>query len=182
MSSRFQKVYAARSLLAATLLMASSAIWAGIPPPVIEYGPGPVSTAVPTLGEWTMVLLALLVSVVAYRALRGRVNGRLLSNLALAGGALAATVAGHGLIGKAEAIVETPTELNLMSAGGGSVNAPYWSRLINTSSVPLQIKVITPGYWMTAPLPEGALPRCNVGTVLQPNGKCDTRFTYAAPT
>ena len=182
MSSRFPSIYAARSVVAATLLMASSAIWAGIAPPVIDYGPAPTSTAVPTLGEWTMVLLALLVSVVAYRALRGRVNGRLLSNLALAGGALAATVAGHGLIGKAEAIVETPTAINLMSAGGGSVDAPYWSRLSNTSGVPLQIKAITPKSWTELLPPPSEWPRCKVGTVVMPNAKCDTNFTYAPPT
>ncbi|WP_169458034.1 midcut-by-XrtH protein [Ottowia thiooxydans] len=172
----------ARTLAMATLLITGSSVWAGIPPPVIDYEPVPaqvpVVTAVPTLGEWTLILLAVLLTVVAYRALRGRVNGRLLSNLVLVGGAVAATAAGHGLIGQAEAVVETPAELNLSSATGGSVNGDEWTRLTNTSGVKLRIKAINPGSWNIMTPPPSEFPECQVGTVLSTNGKCDIRFSY----
>lgn len=68
--------------------MASSA-WAGAGAGYIEYAPlgdGAVGVAsVPTLGEWSLIVMALLMAAVAYRVLRKRVNGRLLSNLLVVG-------------------------------------------------------------------------------------------------
>ncbi len=68
--------------------MAASAAYAGSAPGgVVGYAPG--SVAVPTLSEWTLIGLGLLLMVVAYRVLRTRANGRLLANLLVLGGAAA---------------------------------------------------------------------------------------------
>ena len=61
------------------------------PPGQIDYGPLAVS-AVPTLGETMLAALVLLLMAAAYRSLRGRVNGRVLSSLLVGG---AATVLGN---------------------------------------------------------------------------------------
>ncbi len=171
-----RKFFAARSLPAAMVLLLGSSAWAGTAPGgSVDYGPLPGATSVPTLGEWTLVLLALLLAVVAYRALRGRVNGRLLSNLILAGGA--ATVVGHGAIQEAEALVLN--EVNMSAPGGGTVSGTYVMQLTNTSGVPLQIKAIRPneGVSIVAP-PEENLPECTVNAVIAPSAKCSVYFNY----
>lgn len=168
---------AARPLAAVGFLLGSSAVWAGVSPGgSIDYGPV-TSTSVPTLGEWTLALLALLMAVVAYRALRGRVNGRLLSNLILAGGAAAAAVAGHGLIKEAEAVAAD--EQNMSSASGGTVSGHYLVRLTNTSGVLLKIKAIRPNEGVSVLSPgEDYLPECTVNATVAPGAKCSVYFSY----
>lgn len=168
-----------RSLAVAMLLLCSSGAWAGTPPGgSVDYGPlSPAS--VPTLGEWTLGLLGLLMAVVAYRALRGRVNGRLLSNLMLAGGAVAATVAGHGLIREAAAVIAAD-EQNMSSPSGGTVTGMYWVQLTNTSGVPLRIKAIRPNMGFTTETPP-ELPECTVNATVSPGAKCNVSFTDSGP-
>lgn len=166
-----------RILLGASLSFSSSVVWAGsLPGAIVEYEPLAVNaaTAVPTLGEWTLILMALLVAVVAYRALRGRVNGRLLSNLIVAGGA-AAFIGGHGGIKKAEADVAT-FDVDLPSRTGGNVNVQtdVVSYLNNVSGVALRIKSITLTRQYLEILPAGSeWPQCAVGLVITPANKCE---------
>lgn len=165
-------------LVAQALLLSGTATWAAaVPGGSIDYGP--LSTgvaAVPSLSEWMLVLLGLLLAVVAYRALRGRVNGRLLSNLTLAGGALAATVAGHGVIQDAQADL-VADEQNMSSPSGGTVTGTNWVQLTNTSGVPLKIKAVRPneGFRVVSP-PE--LPECDVDVIVLPGNKCNIHFYY----
>lgn len=166
-----------KSLTCATLLLCSQVAWAGVPGAggSIDYGPIASSVAaVPTLGEWMLVLMALLLAVVAYRGLRGRVNGRLLSNLTLVGGALAAAAAGHGLVQEAKAIVAD--QENMSSPSGGTVVASNWTQLTNTAGVPLKIIAIrpNPGSVVNSPPPES--PECTVGYVVTPSNKCNIEF------
>ncbi|HPR44722.1 MAG TPA: midcut-by-XrtH protein, partial [Ottowia sp.] len=75
--------------LAGLLALAAGVVQAGVPGGgIVGYAPG--SVAVPTLSEWTLIGLGLLLMVVAYRVLRTRANGRLLANLLVLGGAAAA--------------------------------------------------------------------------------------------
>lgn len=144
----------------------------------IDYAPLSSNlAAVPTLGEWMLVLMALLLAVVTYRALRGRVNGRLLSNLTLAGGAVAASAAGHGLI--QEAWATYADEQNMSSTSGGTVEAiQYWTRLTNTSGVPLKITAIRPNEWSRVVSPPPAAPECTVNLVISPGNACNVAFDW----
>lgn len=166
-----------KSLLATALLIAGSASWAGTPIPggEIDYAPLVNSVAaVPTLGEWMLVLMALLLAVVAYRGLRGRVNGRLLSNLTLVGGALAAAAAGHGLIQEAKAIAADLE--NMSSPSGGTVAVSDWTQLTNTSGVPLKITAIRPNQDSVVSSPPPVSPECTVNLVVSPGSTCNIHF------
>ena len=167
-----------KSLTAFGLLLCGPAAWAGVPVGgTIEYEPLTANVAaVPSLSEWMLVLLGLLLAVMAYRALRGRVNGRLLSNLTLAGGALAAAAAGHGLIQEVRA-TPAANEQNMSSASGGTVETTaYWTRLTNTSGVPLKIKAIRPNEWSHVVSPPPEAPECTVNFVVSPGNTCNVAF------
>ena len=147
--------------------------WAGVPG-TIDYGPLPMATSVPTLGEWALVLMALLVMVVAYRALRGRVNGRLLTHLLLGGGLAAGGLASGHWVQSAQAVVDP--EVLLTVASGGSVNVIQVNvpvKVTNNAGVALQIKALHANYegvsWVE---PNEGAPQCQVGTVLQAGGSC----------
>lgn len=142
--------------------------WAGIPVfGTIAYGPLSAATSVPTLGEWSLLLLALLVMVVAYRALRGRVNGRLLTPLLLGGGLAAMGLASGHWVQSAQAV---PPEVDLTVTSGGSVsvsvvNVPV--KVINTTAVSQQIKTLStqfPGASWVAPT--SGSPQCVAGTTV----------------
>lgn len=159
--------------IALALSLASSGVWAGIPTGAsVDYAPLPNAAAVPTLGEWTLILMALLMSVVAYRALRGRVNGRILSNTALITGTLAATLAGHGLVKEVEAAMGYQ-DYEMSIRTGGTIDGINMMKLINTSGVPQQIKAIrlTGPYPVRVP-PQDEAPECNVNLVVAPGNNC----------
>ncbi|HPK32350.1 MAG TPA: midcut-by-XrtH protein, partial [Ottowia sp.] len=102
--------------------LAASAAYAGSAPGgVVGYAPG--SVAVPTLSEWTLIGLGLLLAALAYRVLRARGHGRLLANLLVVGGAALVGVGGHSLIGSAKA--KMFTEVEMTAASGGAINVPY---------------------------------------------------------
>ncbi len=168
--------------LAAFGLAVGGLAHAGIPPGgAIDYAP--LAAAVPSLGEWSLCLLALLLAVVAYRVLRGRFGGRLMSNLLIVGAAVAAGFAGDGVVREAQALVEAD-DVNMSSATGGTVNGVYWTRLTNTSGVPLQITGIHPNDRVSvhSPPPESPeSPECTVGTVVNPSAHCDVEFRYPQP-
>lgn len=167
----------ARRLRAASVAVALCGVGlahAGSPPGgVIDYAPV-AATAVPTLAEWSLALLALLVAAVAYRVLRGRVGGRLMSNLLMAGAAAVAAFSGHGLMRHAEAIAANDQEMS--SPTGGSITGSGWTRLTNTSGVAQRITSVQPvgAYSIKSPPPES--PECLVGTVVAPGAKCNVEF------
>ena len=165
--------------LAAFGLAVGGLAHAGIPPGgAIDYAP--LAAAVPSLGEWSLCLLALLLAVVAYRVLRGRFGGRLMSNLLIVGAAVAAGFAGDGVVREAQALVEAD-DVNMSSATGGTVNGVYWTRLTNTSGVPLRITGIRPNNGVFVYSPPPATPECTVGTVVNPSAHCDVEFRYPQP-
>lgn len=148
--------------------------WAGFVGGVIDYGPLAMATSVPTLGEWSLVLMVLLVMVVAYRALRGRVNGRLLTHLLLGGGLAAGGLASGNWIPSVEA--DSTPEISLTSNSGGSVDVTNFNepvRVTNGTPVQQQIKALRTMVegveWVD---PDGLSPRCQVGTVLPAEGSC----------
>jgi hypothetical protein len=153
----------------AALLTAAAcapAAWAQAQPPVgvITYAGLAAAQAVPTLTQWGVLLLSLLLAPLAWRAARGR-----LACLALAG---------PGLLAAA---------LLLDNAAGGSADIPYHAALDtpfadflyqyevgNATGQPLRITgtTLTPGHTDRAPLDT---PRCTAGLVLAPGEGCYLR-------
>ena len=121
-------------------------------------------------------LIALLLSVVAYRVLRGRVGGRLTANLLLAGGALLAAFTGDGVVREAAAIAAS--DQAMASATGGTVSGSYWVRLTNTSGVALQVMAIRPNARVILRSPPPESPECTVGTQVAAGAKCNVWFDY----
>ncbi len=147
--------------------------WAGIPVAgAIVYGPLSAAT-VPTLGEWSLLLLALLVMAVAYRALRDRVDSRLLTHLLLGGGLAAGGLASGHWVQSVQAVVPGVT---MPSASGGRVNVSVIGAPVmvtNGTAVSQQIKSLTtntPGASWVAP--DSGSPQCLVGTVVAAGASC----------
>ena len=163
-------------VLAGTLVAVSGLCGAQqTPPGQIDYGPLAVS-AVPTLGETMLAALVLLLMAAAYRSLRGRVNGRVLSSLLVVGAATVLGLTGGQMMQRAQAIIQLSAELS--QAGGGSVSVQEGeTEVVNTSGVPQQIRalrVVDPQnpllwHWLE---PLSGTPQCVVGQVLAPAGKC----------
>jgi hypothetical protein len=139
----------------------------GAPGGVVGYGPD--VAAVPTLSAWVMLALGLLLLVLAYRVLRTRANGRLLANLTLVGGAVAAAAGGHALIDSAQAIAVTDVHLSAAAGGSVAVNEGV-SRLINATSSTQVIRSIAPAEGMFEDDPESN--RCTVGLPVPPAAFC----------
>ena len=155
--------------------LAASAAYAGSAPGgVVGYAPG--SVAVPTLSEWTLIGLGLLLMVVAYRVLRTRANGRLLANLLVLGGAAAAGLGGHSLVGSAKAI--SFTQVAMPSASGGAVSVPYVNEtieVVNSTPIAQTITSIAPTGFALEGDP-GFTPRCTVGLQVPASSSCFVRF------
>lgn len=165
----------AASALAAWGLAPSA--WAGVSPGTIGYGPLAAATSVPTLGEWSLLLLALLVMAVAYRALRGRVNSRLLTHLLLGGGLAAGGLASGHWVQSVQAVVPEPEpEVTMTTASGGTVDVSVIGAPVmvtNGTAVSQQIKALTtnvPGVSWVAP--DSGSPQCQVGTVVAADASC----------
>lgn len=167
------------TLVAFAVFGTVSTAWAGTPG-ILGYGPlaAPVST--PMLAGWSLLLMALLLSVVAYRVLRSRVNGRQLGHLALVGSLIAGGAASDDLIQSATAVAVIPMTVAMNVSTGGTANIAYGiSQATNTSGVPLQITSLTVtsnSYFFTNP---GVIytPQCVVGTVVSPGGSCYVDLT-----
>ena len=159
--------------------LAASAAYAGSAPGgVVGYAPG--SVAVPTLSEWTLIGLGLLLMVVAYQVLRTRANGRLLANLLVLGGAAAAGLGGHSLMGNANAVAY---QVDMTSATGGALQVTWTNvtyTVSNTTAVTQTITSISAvgGAFESDPL---ATPRCTVGLQVPASSVCYVRFTYIPP-
>ena len=167
-----------RWAVSAAALCAASVTHAGtlVPPGgTIDYAP--LAAAVPTLGQWSLALIALLIAAVAYRVLRGRVGGRLMSNLLILGGAAVATFTGHGLVREAAALAVH--DLTMSSPSGGSVSGTYWVRLTNSSGVTLRVTDIRPNEGVSIDSPPPETPECTVGTQITTGNKCNVYFVYA---
>lgn len=182
-SMRFQYFVSNRSLVILIgCAFASAAAYADATPiGSVSYAPlGGVS--VPTLGGWALAALATLLAAAAYRLLRGRVHGRLLSNLLLLGVVAVTGMAGHDLMQQADAEESATSTVNLSNASGGTatVTVPTGATLsttavlTNTSGVAQRITALTAVDTATVFPYEG----CNVGTVLQPGGSCSVMFQF----
>ncbi|MEG0920240.1 MAG: midcut-by-XrtH protein [Comamonas sp.] len=183
-----------RTGVAAVAVLATSMVQAGVAVPAGAIDYGPQATGVPALGEWSLMLLALLLVAIAYRVLRGRVGGRMLANLLLVGSAAAAGMAGYGMVQRADA--DGSADLNLR--GGGTIDLfEGETKVTNTSDVSQQIRarranalpVLT---LVPAPAHEKALatyvfvppvgaPECTAGSTLASNASCYVKLLPPSP-
>ena len=102
-------------------------------------------------------------------ALNNHISGTVLAGLALTGGLTAAGLAGHDLVGLAQAVVP---QAQFNQAAGGSVGVGVGeTQIINTSGVPQQVKSMSTqaGYSFVVP---PSSPQCQVGTTVAPSGIC----------
>ena len=146
----------------------------------IGYAPGS-AVPIPTLSQWAMLGLTLLVAVAAVYTLRHKVGGKPLASIILGLALALGGVQGNNLVGQAKAIVLTPdcpvvgTECLMINAAGGTVNvfALYSDvKVTNVSGVAqtiISITAIMP--WDVIGTPE-ATPQCVVGLTLPPGASC----------
>ena len=166
------------------VLVAPAAGFAGMAPPlgVITYAPGAVS-AVPTLSEWGLLAMALLLVLMAYRVLRNQLGGRPLASFVLAGALGLGMVSGEHALRSAYAIVVLPV-VSLTSASGGSVNVVSYglSQVTNDSGVPQTItSMVATGENRYFSTEFEATPPCAVGQVVAPAASCYVYVNSSVP-
>lgn len=154
-------------------LAASAAASAGAPAvgAVITYAAAGAS-AIPTLSEWGLIGMALLVAAMAYRSLRGRLGNKPLAAVLLAGTLVLGAIPSTGWIRPAAAVVVSEVALPL--AGGGTANVTDLNVDVpvkNTSGVPLKIvSVVATGVnFIDNP---AATPKCAAGQILAVGAVC----------
>ena len=156
--------------LAMGALLGSVSSWAQSGPGGITYAPVE-SQGIPTLSEWGLLATALLLAVLAYRLLRGRLGGRPLASVVLAG-ALGLALAGGGLqLQSAEAQSESEIALSLPGGGLATITDEGEWLVRNTSGVAQSIVAMTAADGFAFQPPEGT-PACAVGMVLTPGAIC----------
>lgn len=163
------------ALVPVAILGMTSSAWAGFSG-TLTYAPAAAAattTSTPTLGTWTLLLMAALLAVIAYRVLKTRVSGRQFGLFALAGSLIAGGAASGDLIRLAHA--QSVQVYQMSSATGGSVNIGTGiQQLTNTSGVPQQVTNLTVafnGYTYTNP-GGSYTPQCTIGLVVAPGNSC----------
>lgn len=132
------------------------------------------SEGVPTLSDYMLVVLVILLAAVAYRKLRAYPGGKPLASLMVLGMLAALSLAsGNQIIKSAQATINT-VFLNNPAGGTVTVNPVGTSLVTNSTAVQLRITSITPGLGETIGVPGlGQVPVCTAGsTILQPGGSC----------
>ncbi len=148
------------------------------------------ATSIPTLSEWAMLVLALLLAAVAIYTLRNKTGGKPLASIILVTALALGGMTGNKLMGNANAAISPSQSCNstvrgdpwgpcdLTSASGGTIYtyiAPYDVPITNTTAVAQQITAVAfvPYFSPDTPLTQ---PQCVPGvTVLQPQGICYVR-------
>jgi IPTL-CTERM motif len=131
---------------------------------------GPVSVAsVPTLSEWGMIIMAVVLAGAAVFAMRKGAGSKAVMSLALAALGMAGVSQGHKIMDDAFAVIEI--EIQMTNPAGG-VTGPLPQNVgdipvRNTTPVPLQIISVTP---LSAQNSEVA--PCRPGVIVPPNAVC----------
>jgi hypothetical protein len=155
----------------------------------ITYAPVGTSS-IPTLSEWAMLGLALLLAAVALYILRNKSGGKPLASIILVTALALGGTTGNKLMGNADAGV-TPSQTcnstvrndpwgpcDLTSVSGGTIYtyvAPFDVPITNTTAVAQQITAVVFVSYFSPDTPL-TQPQCVPGvTVLQPQGICYVR-------
>ena len=160
------------TLVPFAILGMTSPAWAGFPG-TLTYAPAAATTSTPTLGAWTLLLLAILLAVIAYRVLRSRVNGRQLGHLALIGSLVAGGAASGDLIRLAHAVAIPVVSMSSATGGTAALGLGI-QQVTNTSGVPQQVTNLTVNTNGDSFVNPGGTytPQCVVGTVVAPSASC----------
>jgi hypothetical protein len=166
--------------LAATAIVLATQQSAAFAAIIITYGPS-TTASIPTLSEWGMIGLSILLAVVAVYTLRNKGGGKPLASVILACALALGGFSGNKLIGEANAIIITPDcpsqySCTMSNAAGGIVTTAGTgdqTDITNTSGVPQTITNIAVTNGSFNSLPDiFTQPPCAVGLVVQPAGKC----------
>lgn len=131
----------------------------------ILYAPATPASSIPTLSEWGMLILSVLMVVAAVVSLRKKAGNKTLASVALIGALVLGGFAGDKVIGKANATVVPEMSL----PAGGTITFDYDGYEIpvyNTSGVAQRIVSIMPGSVTTMGT------TCTVNLVVPAAGSC----------
>jgi hypothetical protein len=163
-----------RTLLAAAgglalLGFQAEAIAQSLPGGTIDYQ-GLSATSVPTLSEWGLAGLAILIAVVGYRYRRARFGGKPLASLLIAGALGLCAILGDKVISPAAAIAV----FGFSNPAGGTVQICDSSEIPvpNSTSVPVRVVSVTP--YPGSIIETGT---CVPGLVVAPGASCTIMFT-----
>ena len=133
----------------------------------IVYAPATPASSIPTLSEWGMLILSVLMVVAAVVSLRKKAGNKTLASVALLSALVLGGFAGDKVIGSANAIV-TPVMSN---PAGGTISNYFYDgidfAISNTSGVAQMIVSITP----TVLVPTTS-PTCTTNLVVPAGGSC----------
>jgi len=147
------------ALLSAGMLAASSAMAGG---GAVVFGAASTS-AVPMLNEWSMLVLALFVGVIALRSVKAKEGFKRLMSFLLAAASVG-FVAKQGLMGKAFAV---PLAVSVTGPGSWSFNFNP-AVFTNNSGQPLQVLSLTTATGVIS----GQSPACTVGLTVAVGSTC----------
>ena len=134
----------------------------------IVYAPATPASSIPTLSEWGMLILSVLMVVGAVVSLRKKAGNKTLASVALLSALVLGGFAGDKVIGSANAITPAPVMSN---PAGGTITPFYYDGtelpVTNTSGVAQMIVSITP----TVPVSTTS-PTCTTNLVVPAGGSC----------
>ena len=134
----------------------------------IVYAPATPASSIPTLSEWGMLILSVLMVVAAVVSLRKKAGNKTLASVALLSALVLGGFAGDKVIGSANAITPAPVMSN---PAGGTITPFYYDGtelpVTNTSGVAQMIVSITP----TVPVSTTS-PTCTTNLVVPAGGSC----------
>lgn len=135
---------------------------------VVTYGPAGVAS-VPTLSEWGMIIMAIMLAVAAVYAMRKNANSKTIMSIGLAALAMAGAAGGNNILNEAWSVNAPAPEMT--APNGGSVNIQMGFGVVpvkNVTQVPLKIIGVTPNFVQNA-----AQTTCKPGVIVTPGGTCD---------
>ncbi len=167
-----------------TVAFAQQSSW-GI---LVTYAPV-TAAPIPTLSEWGMAGLSLILAAVAIYALRNRAGGKPLASVMLAIALALGGLHGNNLMGEAKAITNADCPVNdlacpMVNAGGGSITSQRYRSDVAIENQTGVAQTIT-GVSAISPSdnsdPPDASPRCVVGLVVLPTARCYIFNSGGAP-
>jgi len=175
-------------LLAAILATQQSVAFASIN---IGYAPNNTPASIPTLSEWGMIGLSVLLAAAAVYTLRNKGGGKPLASVILACALALGGFSGNKLMSEANAIVALTDDCgydnstcHMTQAGGGTVITNSTTNpitVINSTAVAQTVTAVTAtaGEILVSPSPSS--PACAVGLVVPPTLSCYVAFAVSPP-
>lgn len=148
-----------------------------VPTIVVTYAPAGTAASIPTLSEWAMLGLSLILAAIAVYTLRKKGGAKPLASVILAFGLALGGIGGNRFIGEANAVVGWSAECStwaacsMLNAAGGTVTTGPTGvqvTITNLTGVAQTVTGVVPNG--SAVVSPGST--CVVGLVVVPNGTC----------